>query len=47
VRYDECGASLHEIGQTLLDHGFGFRIKTGSGFIENQDARLGKNGARD
>src|ERR1700678_4746033 len=38
VRDHECGAALHEIRKSLLDHLLGFGIETGSGFIEDQDA---------
>src|SRR6202041_476409 len=43
---DEGGASVHEIRKALLDHLFGFRVEAGSGFVENQNAGLGENGAR-
>ena len=47
VRDDKSGAAAHQVGETLLDHGFGFGIEAGSRFVENQDARVGQDGAGD
>src|ERR1700730_1620704 len=41
----KCGSPLHEVGESLLNHGLRFRIETRCGFIENEDARLRQNGA--
>src|SRR5579864_8349866 len=40
---DESRSSLHQVGETFLNHGFGFGVEAGRGFVENQDARLGQN----
>ena len=45
VRDDEGGAALHELLQAGLDHGFGFGVERACGFIEDEDARLGEQGA--
>src|SRR5205807_5836386 len=47
VRDDECRAAAHEVAQTLLDQRFRFRIEAGGGYIEDQDARIGQDGASD
>src|SRR5579863_5206250 len=47
VRDDEGGASLHEIGETVLDHFLGFGIEARRCLVENEDAGLGENGAGD
>src|ERR1700722_14623605 len=39
---DEGGAAAHQVAQTFLDERFGFGVQAGSGFIENQDARIGE-----
>src|SRR5579871_4192849 len=44
---DEGRAAAHEIGQALLDEGFGFGIEAGGGFVEDENAGLGQDGARD
>src|SRR6266404_1117249 len=44
--YERCAAA-HEVTQTFLNERFRFRIQTGSGFIKNQDARIGEDGACD
>ena len=46
VRDDERGPSLHQIRKALLDHLLRFRVEAGRCFVENQNARLGQNGAR-
>src|SRR5580704_2591860 len=46
VRDYKCGAALHEIRKAVLNHLLRFRVEAGSCFIENQDPRLGENGAR-
>src|SRR5208282_5905447 len=45
MRDHERGAPLHQVGKTLLNQLLRFRVETGSGFIENQDARFRQNGA--
>src|SRR5208337_2135802 len=47
VRDNECGAAAHQVAQTLLDERLRFGVEAGGGFVENQDARIGKNGAGD
>ena len=39
----KCRAALHQITQPFLNQRFGFRIEAGSGFIEDEDARVGQN----
>src|SRR6476661_4158069 len=39
--------AAHQITQSFLNERLGFGIEAGSRFIENQDARIGKNRARD
>src|ERR1700739_1362329 len=43
----KCRASLHEIREALLNQRLRFRIEARSRFIENQDSRIGENGASD
>src|ERR1700688_5086262 len=33
--------------QTFLNEGFRFRIEAGGGFVQDEDSRISKNGARD
>jgi hypothetical protein len=44
---DEGGASLHEEVEAGLDEGFGFGVEGAGGFVEDEDARVGEDGARD
>src|ERR1700682_6473583 len=44
VSDDEGRSSLHQVGKTLLSQLLGLRVEAGSGFVENQDARLRENG---
>ena len=44
---DEGGAALHELVEAGLDHGLRFGVERAGGFVENEDARLGKKGAGD
>ena len=44
---DEGGAAAHQVAQTFLNERFGFGVEAGSGFVENQDARIGEDGAGD
>lgn len=44
---DEGGAAAHEVGETFLDHGFGFGVEAGGGFVEDEDAGVGEDGAGD
>src|SRR5438067_6737194 len=46
VRNNECGAAGHERCQAFLDQSFAFAIKTGRRFIENENARICENRAR-
>ncbi len=43
---DKCRPAAHQVPQTLLDQRLRFRVKAGRGFVKNQDARIGQNGAR-
>src|SRR5712692_6378586 len=47
MRDDESSAAAHEVAQPLLNERLGFGIEAGSGFVENEDARIGENGAGD
>src|SRR5262252_6566723 len=40
---DKSCAAAHEVGQALLDERFGLGIEARRGFVQDQDARLGKN----
>ena len=44
---DERGAAGKEMFEAGLNHGFGFGIKGAGGFVENEDARVGKEAAGD
>src|SRR6266700_6768397 len=44
---DKCRAATHQVTQPFLNQRFRFGVQTGSRFIENEDARIGKNGAGD
>ena len=46
MRDDERRAALHQEAQALLDHRFGLRIERACRFVENEDTRLGQDGAR-
>src|ERR1700681_1782835 len=43
----KSGAAAHQVAQTFLDEGFGFGVEAGSGFVQDENARIGENGARD
>src|SRR5580700_7232532 len=45
MRDDEGGSPLHQVGKTLLDQLLRLGVKTRSGFVKNEDARLRQNGA--
>src|SRR6185437_1195519 len=47
MRNDESSAAAHQVRETFLNHRFAFRVEAGCGFIENQNARVGKNCTRD
>src|ERR1035438_5008651 len=47
MRDHEGGAPFHQVGETLLNGGLGFGIEAAGGLVENQDARIGENGAGD
>ena len=47
VRDDEGGAAAHQVGEALLNQGFGFGIEAGGGFVKDEDAGIGENGAGD
>ncbi len=44
---DEAGASGHQAQQGLLDAGLGARVHAAGGFVEDQDCRVGQDGAGD
>src|SRR5260370_7588331 len=47
VRDHERSSAAHQVAQALLNQRFGFGIEAGSSLIEDEDARVGKNGSRD
>ena len=47
MRDDERGAAFHQVGETFLDGGLGFRIQAAGSLVQDQDARIGKNGTGD
>src|SRR5580765_2292135 len=47
MRDNERGAAAHQVPQPFLNQRFRFRVEAGGRFIENQDARIGENRARD
>src|ERR1019366_4745685 len=47
MRDDKRGAPVHQIGESFLDQGFRLGVQTRGGFIENQNARVRQDGARD
>ena len=44
---DETGAAFHQAQQRFLDARFGARVHAGGGFVEDEDARVGQDGAGD
>src|SRR5271156_1935073 len=46
MRDHERGAALHEEAESLLDHGFGFGVEGRGCLVEDEDARVGQNRAR-
>jgi hypothetical protein len=46
MRDDESGAVLHQVIQRFADLGFGLRVHGRGGVIEDQDARILQQGAR-
>src|SRR6185369_13292020 len=47
MRDDERGAAFHEVGEAFLDGGLRFGIQAAGSLVEDQDARVGKNGTGD
>ncbi len=47
VRDDERGAAFHEVMQPFLDCRLRLRVQARRRFVQNQDARICQNGARD
>src|ERR1022692_3206738 len=47
MRYHEGGAALHQVGETFLNGGLGFGIEAAGSLVEDEDARIGENGAGD
>ena len=47
MRDDERRASCSEAAKTILDHLLALAVETGGGFIQDEDARIGKNRAGD
>ena len=47
VRDDERRAPAHQLREAFLNQHFGFGIEARSRFVQNQDARVGQNRARD
>ena len=44
---DEAGAAVHQAQQRFLDSGFGARVHAGGGLVQDEDARVGQDGAGD
>src|ERR1035437_8396053 len=44
---DEGGAAFHEVGESFLDGGLGFGIQAAGSCVQDQDPRIGENGAGD
>src|ERR1019366_8888633 len=44
---DKRGAPLHQIGEPFLNQGFRLGVETRGGLVENQNAGVGQDGARD
>ena len=44
---DEGGAALAQIPKAFLDQRFALAVEAGGGFVEDQDARVGQDGAGD
>src|SRR5260370_23559058 len=42
----ECSSAAHQVAQALLNQRFGFGSEAGSSLIENEDAGIGKDRAR-
>ena len=42
-----CGAAFDQILECFLDFAFGFGVDGGSGFVEDQNSRVGKDRAGD
>src|ERR1700693_3238182 len=40
-------ATTHQVAQTFLDEGFGLRVEAGGGFVQDENAGIGENGAGD
>ncbi len=47
VRDHERRAAAHQVPQALLNERFRFGVQAGSRFVENKNARVGQDGARD
>src|SRR5690349_7197557 len=47
VRDDERGAAFHQIPEPFLNQRLRFGIEAGGSFVQDQNARVGKNGAGD
>ena len=47
VRDHKCRAPAHQVAQPFLDQRFGFGVQAGGSFVQDQDARIGEDGARD
>src|SRR5580700_1615517 len=47
MRNDKGRAALHEVAKAMLNHRLALGVERACGFIENEDARVGEDGARD
>ena len=47
VRHDDGGTTLQEVGDRILDQVFRDGVEARGGFVENQDRRIGEDGAGD
>ena len=46
VGNDEHGPSLGDVGHVALHDGLGFVVERAGGFVQDEDARIGEEGAR-
>jgi hypothetical protein len=44
---DKAGAAFHQAQQRLLDARLGARVDAAGGLVQDQDGRVGQDGARD
>src|SRR5271154_6227061 len=47
MRNHEGGTALHQVAQAILDHCLRFGVERTGGLVEDEDARVGEDGAGD